>query len=199
MRCLLKKQVTLLPRLTYEYVRSNARALKNLSCHQLSGYTFDSNSNRKWYLEQHRFDLATLPELASTGAIAVSSNVGAMSGGNSSLMRRTGASSDRSLSNAALPSLLAFTPPRPSAPRLTHRAASMRPLGKKGCVIVCECFDCQGGVSQFCCRFGSTDRARGNASINSDQSSATVPASAFTPPLNASTASNPERAGSQTV
>jgi hypothetical protein len=52
--------VTMLPTLTPEYVRANQRSLCELECAALSGYTFDTTSNKKWYLEQRRFQLESL-------------------------------------------------------------------------------------------------------------------------------------------
>jgi hypothetical protein len=52
--------ITALPRLTAEYVRANEQHLGELECAPLAGFTFDSGSNRKWYLEQRRFELTSL-------------------------------------------------------------------------------------------------------------------------------------------
>ena len=52
--------IGILPTLTPEYVRANQRSLCELECAALSGYTFDTTSNKKWYLEQRRFQLESL-------------------------------------------------------------------------------------------------------------------------------------------
>jgi hypothetical protein len=146
--------ITALPRLTAEYVRANEQYLGELECAPLAGFTFDSGSNRKWYLEQRRFELTSLHDGGGNAVVAAASDAGpagsaagvtpvplspihsaatwnstADVGGTGGGTGGTGGWNDAMLS-ATMPSLLAFSPPQASGRPGSSRMSRFHAMGK---------------------------------------------------------------------
>jgi hypothetical protein len=135
--------VTALPRLTADYVRANESHLGELECAPLAGFTFDSGSNRKWYLEQRRFELTSLHTGSSVSGGDASSAAAAAAGASAigspahSATWNPAADGDASgwnnaVMSATMPSLMAFSPPQASmrSSSSTSRMSRFQTVGK---------------------------------------------------------------------